>query len=260
MKFTIFQKENVNSQNNLILVKESAIKRGLIYDDKNPDLVIFIGGDGTFLKCLQHYVKDLDKLLFVGLNIGNLGFFYDYDLLDLNELLEAIVKNKYSIEKLHLLKATVACDDNVTRNIYAVNEIRIENPFHTLISDVSINNTLLETFRGTGLLVSTAIGSSGYSRSLGGAFVDSKLNLIQLTEIAGIQNNAYRSLGNSLVLSGDDVITLCGDFSHAVIGYDCFVSDYKAKEIRFSSSDKVASIICKKGHSYVGNISRSFIK
>ena len=68
------------------------------------------------------------------------------------------------------------------------------------VAYVYINDEYLETFRGNGLCVSTASGSTAYNKSLGGAILYSDVGMMQLSEIAGIHHNAYRSLGSSLVL------------------------------------------------------------
>lgn len=65
----------------------------------------------------------------------------------------------------------------------------------------------MEVFRGNGICVSTASGSTAYNKSLGGAVLHPDLEVMQLTEIAGIQHNAYRSLGSSLVLGKNHLIS-----------------------------------------------------
>ena len=43
---------------------------------KNPDIVVSIGGDGMLLSAFHKYENQLDKVRFVGVHTGHLGFLY----------------------------------------------------------------------------------------------------------------------------------------------------------------------------------------
>ena len=151
--------------------------------------------------------------------------------------------------------------ENSEESFYAINEIRIENPFHTLISDVLINDEKLETYRGNGLIVCTSLGSSAYNKSLGGSLIDNDLESLEITEIAGIENNVYRALGSSFVLKGDKTITFSGQLLNSVIGYD-FSNIHKNENLLnvvISYSDKTFRIIHSPDYSYIQKIRKSFI-
>ena len=232
----------------------------MVNDNRSPDIVIHIGGDGTFLRAVHHYLDRVNEIKFLGIKAGTLGYFYEFDDSDLEALLKMIEEEHYRVDEYYLLKGDIAFK-NETKTIYALNEMRIESPFKTLICDVSINNELLEKFRGNGLNVSTSIGSTAYNKSLKGAIVEPSLPLIQLSEIAPISNNIYRSLGSPLVLKGKDVITFNSDFSSVLLGYDYQDIDVKdALNINITLSDKKVSIIRDINHSYISTIRRSFIK
>ena len=145
--------------------------------------------------------------------------------------------------------------------IYALNEIMIENPFHTLISDVFINEDKLETFRGNGLMVCSSLGSSAYNKSLGGALIDSDLNALELTEIAGLDNNIFHSLKSSLVVSGNKKISFKGELSGTMVGYDNLSLNKEdgLKEVTVSISDKKVSIVYSKNNSYIKKVRKSFV-
>ena len=258
MKIGVYYKEKNLATANLI--KEAAIKNGFELDDKNPDVVFSVGGDGTFLRTVHEYLDRLDKVLFIGINSGSLGFFYDFTKEDLPSIFESLKANSFNVKEHALLKG-VATYKNGKEDFYAVNEIRMENPFHTLISKVSINGEELETFRGNGLIVSSTLGSSAYNKSLGGALIDHDIDALELTEVAGISNNVYRSLDSSLVIRGDKKISLTCEVNVAVVGYD-HLSIHKDDEllgVEVNYSDKKIKIICSEKHSYVQKIRKSFV-
>lgn len=259
MKISIYYKESELS--NLIIkkIEELSKKYNFIFDDKNPEVVFYVGGDGTFLRAVQKYRMKLDKILFVGIHSGHLGFFYDYGLEEVEEAFETIINKDYDLCHYPLLKAELTYEDDTNRLIYAVNEIRIENPFHTLVSDVLIDNVKFETFHGNGLLVCSPLGSSAYNKSLGGALITSDLNVLQITEIAPIQNKSSRSIGSSLILPGDKKVEFIGDLNHVVVGYDHLSLDISnVKNVEVSLTENKICIIHKKGYAHLTKIRESF--
>lgn len=55
---------------------------------KDPDIVISIGGDGMLLSAFHMYEKNLDKVRFVGIHTGHLGFYTDYRDFEVEKLIE----------------------------------------------------------------------------------------------------------------------------------------------------------------------------
>lgn len=257
MKVSIYIKatpENESLRRDLVrLLKEN----GHFIDDVKPNVVIFVGGDGTFLRAVHQYIDILDQVYFIGVNNGSLGFYFDVEKDDLGTVIKLLENREALINEHHLIECLI----NDNKIVYAVNEVRLENPFHTLICQVDIDNERLETFRGNGLVLSSELGSSAYNKSLGGALIDHHLNVLELSEIAPIENNAYRSLGSSLVISNRSEIKLSGNIEECLIGYDHLVErNIKPTIVKIKKSNKTIKILYPSNHSYVASIKRSFIK
>ena len=255
MKIGLFiKREVVEKSFESILIKKIE-ESGHEIDNECPDYVFSIGGDGTFLKTVQKYIDKLDKIKIVCINKGKLGFFSDFVYEEIDDILSNLNNDKFVSKSYRLVKAKMNNEE-----VYAVNEIRIENPFHTLTSEVFINDEYLQTFRGNGLVVSTSKGSTAYNKSLGGAVIDSNLELLQIQEIAPINNRLYTSLNSPLVLTRDSIIKFKGDFSNVVIGYDHLVKkDYNSNEIILTLSDKRVTLVEKKDHNNIRRIREAFI-
>jgi len=226
-----------------------------------PEIVITIGGDGTFLRAVQHYLSRLEQVTFVGVHTGTLGFFCDYNDTELATLVTDLPRLADTAHSYRLLELRRYNHENFDVH-YAVNEIRLENPFHTLVSDVFIDGVPLETFRGNGLIVASTLGASGYNKSLGGALIDTRLETLQLTEVATLQNNAFRSLGSSLVLNADQTIRLEGHFANAVIGYDHVVLEQQpeATKLEIQLSGRRLRVVHQNKRQYIEILRKSFIK
>ena len=256
MKIGLFVRKDLIDNNFSNLLKEKVLSFGFEIDNKEPDLVIFAGGDGTFLRAVHHYLDQVDRIRFIGINKGSLGFYSSYAGDEVERLLRDIRDEDFESSSFKLIEASLN-----NSLIYAVNEIRIENPFHTLISDVCINNEYLETFRGNGLVVSSSMGSSAYNKSLGGAVVLPNLEVLQLAEVAPINNKMYRPLSSSLICDENSVITFKGDLSSVVLGFDHEIMeiDDDLNEINFSLSNKKVTLLRKRGHSHISVLNKAFI-
>lgn len=228
------------------------------YDQENPDLVISVGGDGTMLLSVHQYLsKDVN---FLGVHTGTLGFFTDFRKDEITKLVEAIKNDCYHLIPRNLLEVKVKHEKK--EDVYfALNEMRIDYGYTTQVIDVYINDELLEVFRGNGLCVSTPAGSTAYNKSIGGAVIYPGTPLMQLTEVAGIQHNAYRSLGSSLVLDASNMIKLIGhNFKQVYLGIDHLsyqIKDVDSIEIKIAK--KTINFIEYEEKSFVQRIRRAFI-
>ncbi len=120
---------------------------------------------------------------------------------------------------------------------------------------------LFRSFRGNGLCISTPSGSTAYNKSIGGAVIYPGSPLMQLTEVAGIQHNAYRSLGSSLILDAAKVIRLeGGHFDQVYLGIDHLsYSIEKVEYIEVRIAEKKVNFIEYKNKSFIQRIRGAFI-
>ena len=226
------------------------------YDEDNPELVISVGGDGSMLYSVHKYEHMLDEVSFIGLHSGTLGFLTDYQKEELDTFIYDLKTKTMQYYNRSLLQVKIGDD------IYhALNEFRIENNMRAQVLDVYIDDEHLETFRGNGLCISTASGSTAYNKSLGGSIIYSDAGMMQLSEIAGIHHNAYRSLGSSLVLDKKYTIRIESlDYRHAVIGIDQLVLELKEpSSIEVKVSLKTARFATLKQVSLIERLKRAYL-
>lgn len=228
-------------------------------DEETPDFVVSIGGDGTFLRAIHQYIHQLELIKFVGIHTGTLGFFSSYDGHECEAFIQDLINNRLGYKEFPLLDICVN-SKNGNEHYYALNEMRVENVIRTQLIRVSINSEYMETFRGTGLCISTQAGSTAYNRSLGGAILHEGLNLLQLTEITGIHHHAYRSLGSSLIVQEDAQITLeSDDFCEAILCYDHLsVKLKKDSKIKCQYSEKTVHCVGRPNTSYIKRLKSLF--
>jgi NAD+ kinase len=176
---------------------------GLVPDEEQPDLVLSIGGDGTMLQAFHKYVNQLERISFVGIHTGHLGFFADWkpgELEQLAELLRLQAANEIiPVVQYPLLEIQIVTNQGVETNL-ALNEFTLKGVEVTLVAQLNVNDEMFEMFRGDGICISTPSGSTAYNKSLGGAMVHPSLEAIQIAEIASINNRVYRTLGSPIIL------------------------------------------------------------
>ena len=161
----------------------------LIDDEKNYDLKIGIGGDGTILKMIRTLQKK-DGLI-LGVNFGTLGFLSELNPEMALKHMEQIFNGEFHIDERMLLKSFVYRKnrkgerEKIFRS-YALNEIVFGHGGMARLTnfDVKINRRFLSTYRSDGLIFATPTGSTAYSLSAGGPIISPQLRMILLTPIS----------------------------------------------------------------------------
>lgn len=175
---------------------------------KNPDIVISIGGDGMLLSAFHMYEKELDKVRFVGIHTGHLGFYTDYRDFEVDKLIDNLRKDKGEQISYPILTVVISLDDGRVIKARALNEATVKRIEKTMVADVIVNHVKFESFRGDGISVSTPTGSTAYNKSLGGAVLHPTIEALQLTEISSLNNRVFRTLGSSVIIPKKDKIEL----------------------------------------------------
>lgn len=220
MLYTIVHRNDEVSIATSNYIKSKLENTKMHYDEEHPELIIVVGGDGTFLLGVHKYLENISNIIMVGIHTGTLGFFADFQLDEVDYLIECILTKEPRVNTKRLLKVDLQTKDD-HKAYYALNEARIENIIKTQILDVTIDNVHLETFRGTGLCLSTQPGSTGYNRSLKAAVISDKIEMIQVAEITGIHHRLFQSLQVPLILHPDSEIKLTSpSFHEAIMCYD----------------------------------------
>lgn len=180
----------------------------VIYGNEQPDFIITIGGDGTLISAFHDYQHLLDHVYFIGIHTGHLGFYADWQGHELEELVEGLTHFDGKSVGYPLLAVTLNLKDGTERHIMALNEFSMRTVSGTMVCDVSVKESFFATFRGDGLCIATPTGSTGLNKSLGGAVMHPRLEGIQLTEMASLNNRVYRTLSSPMIIPKDEYFLL----------------------------------------------------
>ena len=147
------------------------------------DLVLSMGGDGTFLSA-AHVVADIG-LPILGVNFGRIGFLCENRPEDVRR---ALVEGDFRIEYRTVLNATLKGPEarkTIGMLPYSVNEVALHRSGSAVLGiHVSIDGEPLPTYWADGLIVATTSGSTAYSLSVGGPICMPDTKALVLAPIA----------------------------------------------------------------------------
>ncbi len=171
-------------------------------DSFNPqddfDLVIALGGDGTILRACRQMAHRQRPI--IGVNMGHLGFLADLSKTELLERISDIVERKYRRVSHLMYECRLLRGDGSSETHLGLNEVAIlaAGSLQLLQIDLTIDDQLVSTYAGDGLLVSTPVGSTAHSLAAGGPILKQDLQAFVITPIC-----PHTLVGRPLVDSAD---------------------------------------------------------
>jgi len=151
--------------------------------DAKPDLMLVMGGDGTFLSAARMMAPVGTPLL--GVDLGGFGFLAEEEPEWVLDEIESILSGDFRIDERLMLRVSLSRDGEVIDELMGLNDaVMATGSFRRLVMlDLSINSAEATRFGADGLIVSTPTGSTAYSLSAGGAIVHPDVEAILVTAI-----------------------------------------------------------------------------
>lgn len=151
--------------------------------DKSNNFIFSVGGDGTFLHSVVN-IRNFD-IPVVGVNSGRLGFLADISEDHINDALNDIFNNRYSIIERSLLEIEF-CGNETTDFNFALNELAVFKTDTSSMINISArcDKQLLNNYWADGLIVATPTGSTAYSLSVGGPILTPDSENFVITPLA----------------------------------------------------------------------------
>lgn len=217
-------------------MKVNYVKKSAIFE--NVDLMIILGGDGTILQeaaaCAKYGIPVM------GINLGKVGFLTEIECDNIENALDKLLAEEYTIEKRMLIKLEIRREGKTVCVHNALNDVVVSKPSGAKLIDMELyaGDELVNRYIADGLIIATPTGSTGYSISAGGPVVDPSMTLYIATPICPHMLSA-----RSAVLSADKPIIIRLDSAYpdneAVVTADGDVQGY------ISSADEVAVLKSK---------------
>ncbi len=175
---------------------------------EGTDLVLSVGGDGTILRVARSIVPR--EIPILGINLGKLGFMTELSAEEAISRVPEFLAGAGWIDERSMLEAELLSTESkaVTDSISlspALNDVVVERGAASRVINVrtSVDSIPLTTFRGDGVIVSTATGSTGYSLAAGGPILHPQAEEMLLKPIS-----AHLTMAHALVLPPTAVVEL----------------------------------------------------
>ena len=163
------------------------------------DCAIVLGGDGTLIRAARELEGYGIPLL--GVNMGTLGYLAEVELHDCRAALDRLFAEMPDIEDRMMLQGSV----NGKHSYSAMNDIVVTRAgeLRVVHFNIYVNDTLLNSYRADGVIISTPTGTTGYNLSAGGPIVEPTASIFVITPICSHALNT-----SSIVLSAEDTIEI----------------------------------------------------
>ncbi len=135
---------------------------------RNFDLVLVLGGDGTFISAARRL--HLLGIPLMGVNLGQVGFLAELSPEDWRERLPDVIKGGFEVSRRLVLSYQVLREGEVVARGVAINDIVISRGVLARLIRLGFSYAGQEviSMRSDGVIVSTPTGSTAYGVSAGG--------------------------------------------------------------------------------------------
>ena len=187
--------------------RELAWSRNQLAQELN--LALTLGGDGTLLNTAREIAAH--GVPVCGINMGQLGFLTEIELVELAPAMDKLLRGEYAIEERLMLAAFILRGEERIAVSSALNDAVIaKGGFSRMIRlKLFIDGHLTAHYPADGLIVSTPTGSTGYSLSAGGPIVSPDLRVMLITPICPHSLNT-----RSLIVSDQNEIRIETQATH----------------------------------------------
>ena len=195
---------------------------------ENRDLILAVGGDGTFLRAAQF----IDKQPIFGVNAdpnNKEGFFMGCTRKNFEAKLAKIISGNFRIKKLSRLEASVNGNKIAT---LALNEFFIgpRKSYHAAKYTIQVRN-IKERHKSSGILVSTPSGSYAWTRACNGKVIPLNSKNFQLVIREPYEGKVFKNYRlRQRILKNSEKVTIISEMLDGILIADSVSKEYELKE------------------------------
>jgi NAD+ kinase len=156
-------------------VEATEMHRDVPADLAGADLVLTLGGDGTFLAGSR--LAAPQDIPILGVNLGRLGFLTELEKDELEDGLGRFLRGEYRLEERTMLQVTLSRDDEIRDRMIGLNEVVVDHSGEARILrlEIDVGGQAVGVIDADGAIVATATGSTAYALASGGPILEPTL-------------------------------------------------------------------------------------
>ena len=149
----------------------NVLELGVTVPEKDLELVMVLGGDGTILKAAEVVRETATPLM--GINLGHVGFLAESEREGFSNAVARVVDRDYIVKERLTLDVRVLVGGKEVFRTWALNEATVEKSAAERMLEVivEIDKKPLSSFGCDGIIMATPTGSTAYAFSAGGPVV-----------------------------------------------------------------------------------------
>jgi NAD+ kinase len=184
---------------------------------RDVEVVLVLGGDGTFLRAAE--LARPCRATLVGVNLGRVGFLAETEPEALPDTVRRVVDRTYLVEERLTLDVRVTKDGELLASDWALNEASVEKTKRERMLEVTldIDGLPLTSFGCDGVVCASPTGSTAYAFSSGGPVVWPEVQALLV-----VPTSAHALFARPLVIAPDSTVTITVDDSghDGILGCD----------------------------------------
>tara|TARA_B100000749_G_C18450166_1_gene476243 strand:+ start:84535 stop:85431 length:897 start_codon:yes stop_codon:yes gene_type:complete len=147
------------------------------------DLVIVLGGDGTYLEAVR--MLDGRSAPIVGVNMGSLGFLTENRVDDMYQVIDMALSGKMELRPRSMLQLKLKKGTQIQKSMIALNDAVLErgSRSHLIYVQVDCDNQMVKQLKADGLIVSSPTGSTAYNLAAGGPICHPEVSALLVTPV-----------------------------------------------------------------------------
>ncbi|HEY9721166.1 MAG TPA: NAD(+)/NADH kinase [Oscillatoriaceae cyanobacterium] len=147
------------------------------------ELVVVLGGDGTFLHAAR--LAMAEEIPILGVDLGRLGFLSEVAFNDIPEAFARLQEGDYGIEDRAMMRISAHRDELLLGEFTALNDGVITKGAYARLVELAtyVDGHFLTTYSADGLIIATPTGSTAYALSAGGPLLTPDLPVFELAPI-----------------------------------------------------------------------------
>ena len=171
--------------------------------EKDLELVVVLGGDGTILKAAELVRESQTPLL--GINLGHVGFLAESEKNQISSTIARVVEKDYLVKERLTLDVVVKLEGKEVYRTWALNEATVEKSAGERMLEVvvEVDGRPLSSFGCDGIVMSTPTGSTAYAFSAGGQVVWQSVDALLMVPLS-----AHALFARPLVISPSSLLAV----------------------------------------------------
>jgi NAD+ kinase len=161
----------------------------------NIKFIVIVGGDGSILRVANGLSQQNPPPIF-GVNVGSIGFLDESNERIIFKDLSKVLDKEYTLEDCIKITAFIVKNSGEIRLSNALNEILIISSKSSKVLQISIriDGIFLNRSYLDGVIISTPTGSTAYNLSAGGAIVNPKMEVMQITPLNSFAGSGLKPI------------------------------------------------------------------